>query len=354
MFSSRSLLLLCEISLFFSVLSAQNIPSRDQTHNNPDILTNSSTVSTKGPSDDLLEKWETIDRSLKGMVDQILKRLLPIVMERYEASNVSSTCTGNVLKFLAGLKNSKVWAFSILDASGKGLDGLLSGSLAAIGDYDQCLNTVAINERRGSNYGKVLFRGKYCAVDIRPPLPHKKSFYKIDEVLEELKNFSKRGTVIAEMAKSAHFFYMISVRIGLCVPSGCSKEDISNILQHITQQASFDIAVKRCEVKEEKKITPIMMFVWALYGFLGLLLIIGTTVDVIYYYQKRQIQGTGLKVLTSFSFVTNFQKLVNTSSSSGNLCCLSGIKALSMTWIILGHTYFNINYQIFQAFWYVM
>ncbi|CAC5415930.1 unnamed protein product [Mytilus coruscus] len=45
------------------------------------------------------------------------------------------------------------------------------------------------------------------------------------------------------------------------------------------------------------------------------------------------------QILLSFSLITNTRKLLNTSTASGTLTAINGMRVLSMWWVILGHTY---------------
>ncbi|XP_062602916.1 nose resistant to fluoxetine protein 6-like [Saccostrea cucullata] len=45
------------------------------------------------------------------------------------------------------------------------------------------------------------------------------------------------------------------------------------------------------------------------------------------------------KILLSFSIYTNAKKILNTSQPKGSLTAVNGIRFLSMSWVILGHTW---------------
>ncbi|GIX85751.1 nose resistant to fluoxetine protein 6 [Caerostris extrusa] len=105
--------------------------------------------------------------------------------------NVTASCRRDVLKLLVGLRELKTWAFSFIDSSGKIVDGMLGGTMSTLGEYDQCLGIEALDTGRRNKNKKVMFTGKYCAVDLRPPLPPKKRYYKLNEVVDELKIFRK-------------------------------------------------------------------------------------------------------------------------------------------------------------------
>lgn len=82
----------------------------------------------------------------------------------------------------------------VLDSSAKTLDGVLVGSLSNFGAYDQCVGT-EVKGTKLRDKGKVLYRGQYCTIEVTPPLPPKQDFYKLHDVLPELKNFSEKDTV---------------------------------------------------------------------------------------------------------------------------------------------------------------
>ncbi|GFY69559.1 NRF domain-containing protein [Trichonephila inaurata madagascariensis] len=120
------------------------------------------------------------------------------------------------------------------------VDGILSGSMTFLGIYDQCLNTTVPHPKMKE---KALFRGQYCLTEIRSPLPPKTRRYKLYDEVEELRNFS--GTeVVKFLSTKAHFHYIIPFRAGLCVPSGCSKDDLSQLLSIGTLFLIEDIATE--------------------------------------------------------------------------------------------------------------
>lgn len=55
-------------------------------------------------------------------------------------------------------------------------------------------------------------------------------------------------------------------------------------------------------------------------------------------YAILTILGILGKLLLSFSVYSNAPKILNTNQPKGTLTCVNGIRFLSMTWVILGHT----------------
>ncbi|KAF8782090.1 Nose resistant to fluoxetine protein 6 like protein [Argiope bruennichi] len=296
----------------------------------------------------VLEKWQNMEKNLKKATSEVIKMALPHIMKASENLNISSQCLLETMKLVMGLKNLKPWAFKFIDSSAKMVDGLLVGSVSSLGVYDECLNT-EVKSEKGKNKEDVIFRGKYCTIDIKPSLPPKAKFYWMHETIPELRNLTLSGTVMGEMAKYAAFFYFISLKMSICVPSGCMVEDIDQVAQMLGNYLMLEVKTSRCEVKEDLHFTKTNICVMFLYCFFGFLVLIGSLIDMYSYYTGIVFKRTSVKFFLSFSFISNFKKFVNTeTTSNNNLNCLHGIRFLSMSWIILGHTYFLLNIQATQ------
>ena len=57
-----------------------------------------------------------------------------------------------------------------------------------------------------------------------------------------------------------------------------------------------------------------------------------------YSYSLRIFTGLAAKILLCFSLYTNGGKILSTGQPPGAITCLHGIRFLSMTWVILGHS----------------
>ncbi|GBM56474.1 Nose resistant to fluoxetine protein 6 [Araneus ventricosus] len=295
----------------------------------------------------VLEKWQSMEKGIKKVTGALVKMALPHILKASESMNISSQCMQEGMKLVLGLKNIKPWAFRFIDSSAKMVDGLLAGSLSSLGVYDECINTEVKNDK-GKDKGKIIFRGKYCTIDIKPPLPPKAKFYWKDEIVPELKNLTLSGTVMSEAVKYASFFYFLSVKMGVCIPSGCTVEDLDQVVQMLGNYLMLEIKTYRCEVKEDVHFTDATICITFVYCFFGFLMLIGTLIDMYSYYTGIVFKRTSARFFLSFSFISNFKRFVNTETTSNTLSCLHGIRFLSMSWIILGHTYFILNYEAFQ------
>lgn len=104
--------------------------------------------------------------------------------------------------------------------------GLADGTIAAIGDYDECMNSVAL----GSD-NREIFRGKYCFLQFRPPLPPKTEKLWSWNPVVNLKHTQLEGTLYEELAKKAHPLYYFWFRSAICVPSTCTSDELSILVE---------------------------------------------------------------------------------------------------------------------------
>ena len=104
-----------------------------------------------------------------------------------------------------------------MESSGRLPIGMLSGTTTNYGDYDQCLSTTGHLED-GTN----VF-GKYCFLNIRPPLPP------IGETLN-LKGSAYENTWVNErVGRFARMYGRLAN--GLCIPSVCSDTEMTQLLR---------------------------------------------------------------------------------------------------------------------------
>ncbi|XP_076347526.1 nose resistant to fluoxetine protein 6-like [Tachypleus tridentatus] len=95
-----------------------------------------------------------------------------------------------------------------------------------------------------------------------------------------------------------------------------------------------------------------------MFSFLLLFLVLGSLLDILMNSQRGTVDNNNnvspvlnskiFKVLLCFSVYTNGKKILNTKTASDNMGALHGIRFLSMTWVLLGHTYGFLNFQAIE------
>ncbi len=138
-----------------------------------------------------------------------------------KSSNISRECETSIFAVIKAHNLLEDWAFQMHNTWGKfPPTGILEGTVADFGDYDQCL-AIEPNE--------VIGKSQYCLIDISLPLPKPMSihqnFFQIVNVLPQSVNMSE-SNVFVKLSKDASFFYWIFIRLGICTPNKCTESDI--------------------------------------------------------------------------------------------------------------------------------
>ncbi|CAC5379432.1 unnamed protein product [Mytilus coruscus] len=264
---------------------------------------------------------------------------------------VSVQCMLDGQKILTGIQQSKPWALSMIDAIAKPPAGILNGVFTWLGDYDECLDIKADS-----------FQGKYCREQL---------------YLAQFTNplTSQKGA---------------SLNAGICVPSTCSSDDILNLLKSVVPQLSNNTVFPysgSCEETDQNYDTRAIIVLVILSNF-AIVITLATIYDVVIRMmekrQKKNPKGgiiniayvssegketgadykpkeeepdvsvdVGLdanetsaykpgivgKAWLSFSVYTNIEKILGTKQGAGTLTAINGIRFISMSWVILGHTF---------------
>ena len=161
--------------------------------------------------------------------------------------------------------------------------------------------------------------------------------------------------------------------VGICIPKQCTANDVNLNYYELTKLSFEGINVvinshnytlpiignltigtqdAQCYTDDNRTGTPEKMpggniFWYIVLSIIGLLVLIGTTMDMYNVFlasskKDPKSQGLGYKLLLSFSAYTNGIALMKTDGTgSGHLDCLNGIRFLSMTWVVVGHSFIS-------------
>ncbi len=140
---------------------------------------------------------------------------------------------------------------------------------------------------------------------------------------------------------------LCAAKLGHCVPSTCTDQDVlvgfQNFLNNVTQP--FDINLRgylyNCHTTDES--IPMEAADWvvgALILILVVIVLVGTAIDLWLNVLQLDIASDRVVViLQGFSIYENIGKLFRVGPNSEGLGSIHGIRFISMSWVILGHTY---------------
>ncbi|GIY04985.1 o-acyltransferase like protein [Caerostris extrusa] len=280
------------------------------------------------------QKWREFEKSMKKVIDGRMKKALPMFLRMGSDAKLSGECSKSIMALVSGIRGLKSWAFRMLDASAKLPSGVLDGTLSDFGDYDECLAVEKLDSKN-----RTQFTGQYCTVEagpLMPEIPHRVQF---KTVVLDFANFSRPDSVLSDFASNANMFYLMKLRLGLCLPSACSVSDVQEVTKLALKDLPLKAEVLRCEVKEPFYVSNLQICVMCIMGLLVLLIAVGTYLDTSIRYSSKQHAGVAMDSLKSFSVHKNLTKLFKISHSKENFGVLNGMRVLSMVWVVLVHTY---------------
>ncbi|XP_029832846.2 nose resistant to fluoxetine protein 6 [Ixodes scapularis] len=290
------------------------------------------------------QQWSQMEKALRTAAESAVGKVFPTLVKASSEAEVSGDCQAALLKVILGVRRLKDWAIRLVDSSGKLPMGIMTGSVAALGAYDQCLSVHYDDDTHDP------IVGRYCTLNIQfPYLP--RTFKNSSEIIKEKDSFMHW---VYNYGKWMKYF---PIRIGICLPSHCVKEDLEKLGKYIVKPVNMKSWVGTCEGKTPTKITTLQVVVLSILGALLVLVFLGTCIDRMCGPKKAEKPnsqsghlGLATKMLASFSFVANTRKLLYPRRSRDTLCVLHGIRVLSCLWIILGHTYFLADIVSFIRF----
>ncbi|XP_064599084.1 nose resistant to fluoxetine protein 6-like [Liolophura sinensis] len=318
---------------------------------------------------------DTVMDSLDADIDDGIPGLGGSVMARPPNYNVSERCLNDTMLYLEALLHRQPWALAMLDAAGKLPSGVLLGNIVWRGSYEQCVNVTAVlyDNITAKTNPKYPFRGRYCR-------------------LTALINDPNATAPPAAAGINGLFTGSPGLVIGLCLPDSCQGEDavglVNSGLSLIPVKLPPVPLFGDCSEVQDISTDTRAIVVIVLTAIFGAFLILGTGYDIIRYQVPAYLaslpvdEGKGLingyttvnrresdiqgpysptekttllgqdegqaevphsgkleALLLAFSVYSNGKKLLGTSRGQGTLGAVHGVRFLSMTWVILGHTY---------------
>ncbi|XP_028969093.1 nose resistant to fluoxetine protein 6 [Galendromus occidentalis] len=291
---------------------------------------------TTMPPDGIID----IEPFIEQLAEDGFRRGLPIFSRFNGDDNVTVDCSAALIKFMFAMRKLTPWALRMVDSMGKPPSGLASGTVADLGNYDQCLEVVAPN---GDD--EVDFTGQYCTFYMNPK--------KVKFLKKVIDRFQENGEYInrADPLQWLNQDLFLGVRMGICIPSTCSGGEIQYMAKALLEKYGVIPTVAGCELPRTGKepLTRTQKFMFGLISSFTTIITIASLWEYYYIYYKKQ-PSRSLKplytVVHCFSAVENTRKLLSTKvaldSDAYRLRFIHGMRFFSASWVILGHTYFLI------------
>ncbi|KAH7982449.1 hypothetical protein HPB52_005065 [Rhipicephalus sanguineus] len=283
---------------------------------------------------------------LNAVINQFMTQILPLTTRFLSDTNVSADCVNHLWKVYQGFRRQDAWALRLVTSSGLIPANLFEGSLSNLGSYEQCLRTRAVNSE-----GEVEVQGRYCSLFFRPPPLY---YNRTSEQFKAIGEMQGRRSLL-NWEKGERGYISSDVRVGLCIPSGCSAHDISHLANLIVQDYGARAVVKSCRIDEPFTLSDLQIgILCALGGSVGLVLL-ATLVEICLFccsnhkVSDPKYDVVPVKVVKCFSLVHNTRRLISTHFDTNcprkPVRFVYGVKVFMMLWIILGHSYYTSNFQ---------
>ncbi|XP_038070285.1 nose resistant to fluoxetine protein 6-like [Patiria miniata] len=292
----------------------------------------------------------------------------PMQSMAQDSYDVSAECEAEINRLInSNPKTLETDVVMALDAFGKPPAGILQLNVAWLGHYDECMTIDGFN---------------YCLIGLNV-------------------NTTKlsKSTTNKNIATSLGEVGLFGMKWGVCLPSNCSENDISAVLTHLLDALKvFESVNIPLDALEEQSVTcakdPTIPYsagvicTIILCGFIASLMIVGALYDEFLKLQAEKPLGPSLglrirrpwrllddsdeadddddvpilkdvgtagpsinregnemkkqnlatRLLLCFALNRNLAKLMDTKQGDKTIGSLNGIRVISMTWVMLGHT----------------
>lgn len=270
------------------------------------------------------------------MAGKEAEKIMSYLSETSADFNLTTDCSSSLIKLVSDFKQLKWWAVQMLDASGKQSGGLMNGVYAFYGDYDQCLKIRVNRDKSTEEY----FRGQYCLVDFKLPLPKKdQPYYYKSEMVASFANYAPQTQLFRSLKMKVLAFYNYGLRHGACLPSTCSLHDVRQIISAASSKLLLNGSVLSCEVLTPSTWDMPTIVTLVVLGSFILIVITMSLVDA--YLLSDLHTGMNHDLIRAFSISRNTKNWLGEKAGpkADNIFShFHGIRFLSLAWVILSHT----------------
>lgn len=298
------------------------------------------------PLDKEKQAWIGYQNVFQIFTNTILDRITPDLTQMAMKSSVSSSCMLSLAAMLTAIREQKSWAIKMIDSTGRPFSsGFLDGTITDFGSFDQCLDI-----KYQPSPTRPIEQAQYCMVQYNVILPPKPPYLTLQTKLFDFTNTSVDGTIFEEISDLLNACYDRAGRVGICIPSSCSKADAQNIISYLLGSGHLQANVTHCEIKMPLTLSTLQTVIAYTFTILVIIAIIGSIIDAILYHKDYKLVGFYktsadrlkshlIQIFLAFSLQSNIKSLLDTNKKPGPLDAINGIRVISMGWIIWTHTY---------------
>ncbi|XP_045494785.1 O-acyltransferase like protein-like [Colias croceus] len=269
----------------------------------------------------------------------------PFDQELYKSVLDSELCQEQIARLVW---REQLTLLQFIDSGFRLPSGLLGGNAHHLGNYYQCLDIYKEIE------GRPPIRGKYSYIAVplgqNFELPFIGQTNGLELMENELRLMSENPDkasrllddldIILELAASVY------LKFGICIPASCTAQEwMTHIFFNITM-FGFKFEEEFVRLPNDKQWVAADWVGVAVFGLLAVLTILSTSYDLHNTFTLKKDPKQINPIYSSFSVYTNARRLTTFSTSSNALECLDGIRAISMIWVILGHTFTTSNHFV--------
>ena len=198
----------------------------------------------------------------------------------------------------------------------------------------------------------------------------------IKSYVEEISQFDITTTLSQEqmlLTLMSMYAIIASPMIGMCYPKACTVEDVNANFNFLTANSSepanvtisymnvtewqnftqsFDLLpvtlmTTQCYSNENihgapEKLPWVFIFFYVVFSLIALCVLLGTVIEILYtsVWNMAMPDNFIFKFLVCYSLYSNGQRLLSTKSiGKDHLDCMNGMRFLSMTWVVVGHSF---------------
>ncbi|KAG8222358.1 hypothetical protein J437_LFUL015954 [Ladona fulva] len=259
------------------------------------------------------------------------------------SSHATELCRIHSKIFLNEVKELKMWALKMYDASAKLPSGLLHGNVNQYGDFDECLSIDEVLDKSKYKLEDHKIMGKYCLSNI--------DIHTEDQNSNIIRHLQSHHMLKSNITDPGHRLPRFSsINWAFCIPSSCSATDLQKSVQDVlnNHSSSFEMSLsvtvnpQMCYTKHSWKsnidIPTVICF--TLLAALLLLTLYATAVDIRRYNQNMANENSWKLVNCPSDLLElkrNFKELFSLSSSSDDIQCIHGIRFLNALALLLSH-----------------